>query len=155
MQFTIEVRNAVLAYLAGDGPTPKGQACRFIPMDGFGVKLYGRHEEGARYAYDTQAKAAEHDVAPKVGDFFSIRLRLGPREEFTVYGYLTEMAQNIGHLPDMGDGSSCYDSPFYRDACRRIEALGFPTGDMHSQNFGWIGNRLVMIDFDEVSLSVN
>lgn len=150
MKFTPEVRTAILAYLAGDGETPKGQACRFIPMEEFGVKLYGRNEESAKSSYVEQTSAYAKGVAPAVGDYFRIRLRLGPKEEFSVFGYLTEMATGIGEVFDAED---YYMSATYQELCSRMADAGYSTGDLHGGNFGWVGGKLVCIDFDAVSLS--
>lgn len=147
MQFNSYVRNALLAYLASDEKTPNGQACRFVPLEGFGAKVYGDNEDGARQAFENQRKGFEAGIAPAVGDFFMVRMRFGPKQEFLLYGYLTEMAERIGEC------NNRHGDPRYQALKSAMRQAGFGAGDLHPGNFGWIGERMVCIDFDLLSLA--
>ena len=145
MKFTNEIRDFILGYLAGDGPTPNGQACRFMEYNGIGIKFYGASECKAEYAFEAQTRAAEVDIGPQTGDFFTINLRLAPSNSIKLYGYLTEIATDVGEDP-------LHDTAV--ELAEKMEENGFSTYDFGVNNCGWVGGKYVCIDFDPLSMGV-
>lgn len=151
MEFTSEIQKEILGYLAGNGPTPSGQACRFMTVGEIGVKVYGRNSEKAQGAFEAQKRAADLGLGPAVGEFWTIHLRLRPHDTMRIYGYLTEIADV---LDDPGEGVLTIDEE--NDLCRRMVANGFPTWDIYGRNVGRLKDgRAVCIDFDPVSMNPN
>ena len=144
MKFTTEMRGYLLAYLAGDGPTPSGQNCRFLKFYGTGIKFYGQDEHNATFAFDMQKSAAGFGLAPQVGEKFLVSLRLAPHNHINLYGYTTEIADEAGK-----DISRCSDE-FYA-LQREMLNRGFSVEDLYGKNMGRVQDKLVCIDFDPAS----
>lgn len=150
MQFTSEIQKEVLAYLAGNGPTPSGQACRFLTVGEIGVKVYGKDADKANGAYNNQRRAAGLGLAPEVGDLWTIHLRIGPYDTVRIYGYLTEIAE-VEPESSYGEGALTTEEEI--ELGKALEANGFPSWDIYGRNVGRLKDgRAVCIDFDPVSM---
>lgn len=153
MEFTSDIQKEILGYLAGNGKTPSGQACRFMTVGEIGVKVYGKNAEKAQGAFENQKRAADLGLAPAVGEFWTIRLRLGPYDHICIYGYLTEIADVID---ESGYGGGTLTEEEEIELGKRLEANGFPAWDIYGRNVGRLKDgRAVCIDFDPVSMDAS
>ena len=152
MQFTDEIKKEILFYLAGDGPTPTGHACRFFAIGDIGVKVYDEEcREKARGAYANQKRAHALGLGPAVGDEWTLRIRAGSGSTFYLYGYLTEVAQVY-----RDDGRETLSDVEFDTLTESLENAGFPTWDIYGRNVGRLKDGTpVCIDFDPVSMSEN
>lgn len=119
-----------------------GCCCMFVPLDSKrGVKLYTSKEE-RDISYFRQKKASKLGLGPKVFKRFSYR---EPIEVIFQYGYVTEVAKQ---------GRLIWNdyNPKLVKLKNKLEYHGFDTGDVIGPNIGYIGKKLVCIDFDEGSM---
>lgn len=118
-----------------------GSMCMFVRISKTrGVKLYNTRRE-RDYAYKLQKKAYKAGVGPKVYDCFKLEDYLYSKSEggYYKYGYKTQIA-NVRIVPD--------DDSRMVDLVNTMAMYGFETGDVCWPNTGFIGKRLVCIDFD-------
>lgn len=97
-----------------------------------GIKIF-TSEEDCNYAYQYQKYAAKHKLGPLTGP----KIKVGHR-----FGYITQVANTSKKTNEK-------EIAELSKAMRKIN-LDFP--DDHKNNVGWIGNRLVCIDFDKYSV---
>lgn len=129
----------IINALLGEDKVKSGSVCLFIPLDkSTGIKLYSDKSDRA-YSYNRQKKAAEIKIGPEVGDKFELTVpcmatySLNNTKKF--YGFFTQRAQDVGRL-----------NPTEKLE-KGMTLLGFRTYDLHRQNIGRIGKRVVCIDF--------
>ena len=118
-----------------------------------GVKLYHSEKERDKTC-DKQYLASKHGLAPIVGDRFSFNCFWiehsacsAPNIKYrVVHGYLTQNAV----LPSTR--WSCHKFyPFEVELESKLRKIGLLHRDLHFGNVGFIGKKLVCIDFDQVS----
>lgn len=129
-----------------------GCECHFIALnEKIGVKLYCSESE-RDFAYNNQKLAAMHQIGPEVGKRFSLPT---PDEHGNYrsyrFGYVTQVAvvatDRVGFFPSW--------APKMEKAVKRLnkkmESLGMESSDNNSRNLGFIGKRLVCLDFGRES----
>jgi hypothetical protein len=126
-----------------------------------GVKAFETKAEAER-SLQRQNLAHAERVAPKVySNIFEIIMPVGGTamaEEYSyyargtvrrnemmrrMYGYKTQVARRIGEFDDEGRQ--------YYALIEAMSDLGFCEYDLHDENVGWIGKKLVCIDFGDAS----
>lgn len=123
-----------------------GVSCMYFPLSKtVGAKVY-QTLRGRNSARDKQIYVAKFGMAPLVGDSFSYEsiyfdLCYGRVKYKVVYGYLTQNAIVPRDLSE-DDEYYLYD---------RLRAIGIVNHDLVPSNVGYIGQRLVCIDFDTCS----
>lgn len=154
-----DVRRAELGAVLLAGADGRGCECAFYKLaSGVGAKLYD--DEGNRDdTFDRQNRAAETGAGPQAGETFEVRFDLGGTTTGRVYGYLTEVA-----APFKGRKATMADA---RQLARGLVKAGikslrdvFDMGHisvrgLRGKNLGWIGPRLVALDFDNGSMGVS
>lgn len=153
---------------------PRGVACRFINLGGFGLKLY-RDRHTAIKSYRIQKFFAKFGIAPKVGDYIGnmtmpVRSHRYSDEGDTweehkttkFYGFITELAETMNSKTDKEcdkarRGISCRitwvmkkvnQHPVYSLFAKQIKyAL---ESDNHLGNIAILNGKVVKIDFSEV-----
>jgi len=119
----------------------EGCVCTFVPLSNkVGVKLY-RYKQSRDLAVKMQKKAAKHKLAPKVGR----TLQLSDKYKYKKFGYLTEIVKVKHNLIGVH-----WDKIEVLDDA--LQEIGINHGDLCGSNVGFIGNRMVAIDFDKNSL---
>ena len=124
-----------------------GSRCVFIRLsENIGLKLY-KDESNATRTVERQTKAFKHGLGPKVLSGVKA-YRMKRRGKFrTFYGYKTQIVklcrreydnEELGHKMDQ--------------LISNLEDIGLPSYDVCWFNCGWIGDKLVCIDFDDVSM---
>jgi hypothetical protein len=122
-----------------------GISCIYMPLsESIGVKIYSS-EKIRDKTYEKQAHAANYGLAPIVGDKFSFECfwightcTLPDIRHKIVYGYLTQNAvvKKKGRIHGIGD------------LRYQLYEIGLVNDDLWNPNVGFIGDRLVCIDFD-------
>ena len=109
----------------------------------FGVKVYD-DQEHAEQAYKSQKLAASKGLAPKVGKRLVIMYRRTKSSHpQAMYGYETQIARKV-----------YYKSPAWKNQSQELERRLIELGmgrDFHPTNCGLIGQRLVCVDFGNIS----
>lgn len=127
-----------------------------------GIKAFETMTEATR-SHERQSKAWAVNVAPKVcSRVFEIVMPVGGthmareycytahkivnRKKMTrrMYGYETQVATRVGDFD--------FESRKYSNLCSAFEKLELDASDLHEENVGWIGDRLVCIDFGDASV---
>lgn len=145
----------------------KGISCRFIKIDeNWGIKFY-QDEAMRNKTLDFQNRAANAGLAPRVGKCFELELPFYEGDEpIEVFGYVTEcisetygdkMAHDLFgitrdqcHSTQSDEIYSCLYSDYeYNQLISDIEDIGITTKDIHIMNVGYLGDKLVCIDFSE------
>lgn len=113
-----------------------GRICSFYRVEDYGIKVFRVWHIG-KFAYDDQAKAARHGLAPKVGtnsyeEVFNNHL------DRKVTFYVSELAT----VP-----SAIYSIPKMNMMMFALDRIGLRTNDMGCMNTGSIDDRIVCIDF--------
>lgn len=135
-----------------------GSRCSFYMIDDDrGFKEF-EDKEDAEYARNTQLALAENNLAPKVLSVVG-RIRLPENghydEQFSGWGYMTEIAEMIGcggNDCDCGECDDIYENhlPKINRLTSKIEDIGYSFADNHIGNVGYIRRRgrkvLVCID---------
>lgn len=118
-----------------------------------GIKGY-EDKNDARTALKKQTKAHEIGIAPKVlSEIIEIIMPVGgttlgytptryqKNAHRRLFGFKTQVATRVGDVD--------YDKNRTRINTieKKLKRLRLDTGDMHYNNLGWIGNKLVYIDF--------
>jgi len=129
-----------------------GQEAFFIVLsNGTGLKIYSDDDMGnALASRERQIMAYDAGIAPKV---LTQVMKLEVKEfrdsdPEIVWGYKTQVAKTV---------DSCYDfRSLYTDSDMEhlvdtLSSIGLATNDLHNGNLGIIGNRLVAIDFGDLS----
>lgn len=124
-----------------------GSWCVFVPLSATeGVKFYHDPEIRDRAA-ELQRIAHSEGYGPAVGEFCTMpRLHSWhqpsrwPEETRTVYGYVTEIAEDVGKI--------AYHSEEFEELRNRIDEAGYDSSDVHECNVGRIDGKIVCIDFD-------
>lgn len=129
-------------------PKKNGVQCVFVHLGNKGLKLF-RHEWDAEAAAQAQKLAHKHGIGPEV---------LSDVEEFEtglphVYGFFTELAEVITQCDKK------YTTDQFNELVKKMyEAFGdfdfdgyVEPFDLHNNNMGLIGDRLVCIDFGKDS----
>jgi hypothetical protein len=113
----------------------------------------------AEYARSVQMKLSEYNLAPKVYSEVG-RICIGKEKMWTLWGFMTEIAEMIGCG---GNGCVCgecddvYEEmyPSIRRLHKKLEKVGVDFGDDHIGNIGYVRRRgrkvLVCIDTGEES----
>jgi hypothetical protein len=145
-----------------------GAFCYFLRLDErWGAKLY-RCRETADNTYNLQNLAAQHGLAPIVGDKFEIEIA---RTKF--FAYITECVEETAlerhirenGLPPLSEMEEWEENDAYEEAaiiltqfddfnrlCKGLKRIGIAFGDNHAHNVGWMkSGKLVAIDFSEES----
>ena len=124
-----------------------GCSCVYFPISKLiGVKIYQSKRERDS-THSKQLYASKFGLAPLVGDQFSfncINVHHDMQQHVTyktVYGYLTQNVQVPKRL--------CEKLQYKLQ--EELEQIGLINDDLYYGNVGWIGNRLVCIDFDPCS----
>jgi len=135
----------------------------FVPISKrIGIKGFETLIE-ASSSIDRQTQAWVHGVAPKVlSEIIEVILPVGKtnlgshfnkkacgstiyhKKHRRLYDYKTQIASRVGE-------KISFSSPEYKHLESTMNQLGFCKFDLHSQNMGWIGKRLVCIDFGDMS----
>jgi len=109
----------------------------------FGVKIYDEQEH-AEQAYRSQKLAASKGLAPKVGKrLFVLYRRTKTSRPYMMYGYETQIARKV-----------YYKSPAWKNQSEELERKLIELGmgrDFHPGNCGIVGQRLVCVDFGNIS----
>ncbi len=126
-----------------------GISCVYFALSkNIGVKLYSTQKERDK-THEKQAHAAKYKLAPAAGECFSFQcFWIGhnpcsaPDVRYKViYGYLTQNAT----MPPKRDRTDLYPLEL------RLRQIGLVNDDLCNYNVGYIGKRLVCIDFDNCS----
>jgi hypothetical protein len=135
-----------------------GATCIFVPLfRDVGLKIYS--DKFTRdHCVKMQGLAAKHKLAPQVGDKFELECLTIDHFVFTddgtdmlkeqcvkvntVYGYVTERARLVRRY------SQLYMDVWTQIIADELEDLGIVHPDLWVGNVGYIGGRLVCIDFD-------
>ena len=135
---------------------PKGAAACFVPLTSeLGIKLFAK-EEWRDFACEKQKLVFSHSFAPRVGESFILPKELwgldilqwsspwdGPCP--LIYGYITQRADTSREI-------RLNDKLTLLEELKRIPELQTPADfEEQDDNFGYIGDQLVVIDFDEGS----
>jgi hypothetical protein len=129
MKINLETRRKIKALVEDGKDDGSGGSCEFYIVDNLGVKLF--YEKFARdYSVKLQKKAHQAKLAPKVYGKINIS---------DMYGYVTELA-NLEIRKNWGDEKA--DILF-----KKLRRVGILHEDLHDDNIGKIGNRIVCIDF--------
>lgn len=145
--FTLAVKQQ---YQDGDNT---GASCVFLKINQrVGVKLYDSWST-RDHCWKIQKTAYQHGLGPRVGSkFFMNQLAIiAPTEDEArqlvvekIFGYVTEVAKVIPWSVEIDDL-----------LLRRLQVSLWDAGidytDMHQGNVGYIGKKLVCIDFDNYS----
>jgi hypothetical protein len=131
----------------------------FVPLNNRkGIKLY-RDKEIRDFSYKGQNKAFKLGLGPKTYGKFKLEFpevmfvysehHGEPGCDFkTYYGYITQLAK---------EPSGKFDKRTYTAAQKltdKLVANGFADWDVgYTSNVGWVGNKLVCIDFDPITMS--
>ena len=119
-----------------------------------GAKIY-TSEKIRDKTHDKQVHAAKHGLAPQSGDKFQLEcfwVGHNPCSKPDIrykmlYGYLT---QNVSiQYPNKARKAS-FDDEIW-DLTMSLDAIGIINQDLCYSNVGFIGNKMVCIDFDYVS----
>lgn len=136
------------------GETPQGVSCSYVQWTkNVGLKLF-TCKYTRDHSYKGQKRAAEHKLAPKVGKKLQFKALSFGGDDYnapnptpiTIYGFFTETARIGGRRP-----------PSDRAVMRlseKLDDIGINHFDLHECNVGKIGNRVVCIDFDTASCSL-
>ncbi len=140
-----------------------GSECVFLPVDEFtGLKVY-RGQEYAKTACLCQTEAHSYEIGPEVlSDIkeFIFPISSGKSEysiqnmfykNAKVYGYYTQLAdtKKVGNVLNE---IIIADVTKLKNKCR--EHLSWIPQDVRDCNVGYIGDRLVLIDFGELTTRV-
>lgn len=134
--------------LPEDACIESGVECSFVALNNKeGIKAF-ICEEDARYSHKLQAKAEKAKVGPAVlSDVFPIFMTADSDESSRRDRSLKYKFAYITQLAIM----KTYTRRQKEALCRKLVRVDISTNDMHSGNLGFIGNRLVRIDFGRVS----
>jgi hypothetical protein len=119
------------------------------PGDLCGVKFFfsRANRDSSHYL---QGAASKKKLAPKVGNKFKVFLEVAGQSNTArmYWGYYTEIANTRKRTNHKQREILCekLDKFFYK------KLLGASFVDMHSGNVGYLGNRLVCVDFGECSI---
>jgi len=154
LKWTPEKEKQLMLVIQSRKKAKFGISCIYYALSkAVGVKIYCSEKERDKTC-DKQSLAAKHGLAPTVGDRFSfncvwiehstcsapnIRHRV-------VYGYLTQNAV----LPSMRWSLDKF-YPFEVELESKLRKIGLVYRDFHFGNVGYIGKKLVCIDFDWAS----
>lgn len=127
---------------------PSGISCIFLKLNDFvGAKLYCSKVSRDK-AHRMQSHAANYGLAPLSGEcfdheFYYMQHKYEDAEVRynKVYGYLTEFAHVPKHISHEEIGA----------LKRGLYNIGLVNDDLFAKNVGFVGNKLVCIDFDFVS----
>lgn len=138
------------------GDSPGGMSCKFVVVDGVGLKLF-RHDAERNRSLATQSALNCMGMAPEPGPKFDIEL-----DGKAMYGHATEVAETVVDMTTKhGRIASAYDAfaAKYPDAdekkrvnnemqraMSRLFKLGCRWSDDHPGNFGWIDGHMVILD---------
>lgn len=122
---------------------------------GWGVKVYRSADRAAR-ACARQARAWSVGAAPRVGPLVSVRVDPAPGGRAIVrHGHLTEHARawSDKRRPSARDRRAIEE---LRRALRSVrlsdhDVVDDRGGDGAYRNLGWVGERIVMLDFGDAS----
>lgn len=125
-----------------------GGMCMFFPLtETVGVKLYRRKPQ-RDFALNAQKRALRVGAAPRCGGTFELHMPMisttGYVADFrrtVMHGYVTEVARVTGRW-----GLQGLDSLH-----RKLLRIGLSSNDAEYTNVGFIGDKLVCIDFDRNS----
>lgn len=116
----------------------------FIPISkNVGIKIFANRLDRDD-TYQTQKQAYQYEIAPRVGQKFSLHLPCAYRAFIAkrqLYGYITERAQNVGK------------TYINRAFLQKVREAGLGTWDMHPENVGKINGKVVCIDFGHITTS--
>lgn len=139
-----------------------GISCVYFALNTkVGAKMYAS-EKTRDQAYKKQAHAYQYKLAPQVGDCFSFDCfwighnpcSLPDLKHKVIYGYMTQNAEVYKNkrFCSLGEqlSKSAFNSQMW-DLERNLKEIGIVNEDIHSENVGFIGKRMVCIDFDDVS----
>lgn len=122
-----------------------GTECEFFTAKKTGYKIYKTLMEASK-AFERQSKAYKAGLAPRPGKVF-VKLY---KDYSPLFGYTTQIAKTIN--------SNGYNDARYNqlienmeEISRKLRKIGILTRDLHDGNFGYIGKRLVCIDFGSES----
>lgn len=123
----------------------EGIECEFFTVKKTGYKVYRSLMEAYK-AFERQSKAYKAGLAPRPGKMFVQLYKDGT----PTYGYTTQIAKII-------NGNRYSDTRYNQlienmeEISRKLRKIGILTRDLHDGNFGYIGKRLVCIDFGSES----
>jgi hypothetical protein len=116
----------------------RGSCAAFVRMNPiWGVKVFTR-EEDRDTSVKFQGLAATHNLGPAVGPIFEAEIRHLSWPGRLSYGMMTIVADTSRRIP----------KGMIRQLTKRLEKVGIINVDPRNCNFGWLGDRLVCIDFD-------
>ena len=136
----------------------RGSECVFIPITAqVAVKLFATKKE-RDHAFLAQRHFSKQKIAPKVGKCF--RLDFIQHQAVTTrpcgddvtsfrHGYTTQIAKPY---PFPKNARKMYFIEYLSKKDRKsLEDAGIPMDDLHGDNIGQIGNRVVALDFGPIS----
>ncbi len=118
-----------------------GEYCKFYIIGKLGLKVY-RDYNTAHSAYLNQKLAHKFGVAPKTFGFYKVI-----RDGYVYYGYRTQIVDCLSY--DVINGSE-YQDILAEKLSNIFDQLYIDPYDFHRKNTGFIGGRMVGIDFDPV-----
>lgn len=124
--------------------SPYGMQCVFVALDNkWGIKLYFDQDKRDQ-CYQLQEECLDHGLAPELGDIVDLP------SGFYCYGYITEIAQIVAHNDSDGRIWEMRNSEDVQDLIANLyKCTGWQMIDNHYQNFGYVNNCLVPIDFGD------
>ncbi|MHC4224771.1 MAG: hypothetical protein ACYSUN_12330 [Planctomycetota bacterium] len=151
-----------VTHLKTKGLLDSGAEAVFIPISKkVGLKGFETKSEAER-SLERQEQAFAVGVAPKVlspvlelimpvgktvlaGHYSkrAMRRTVYQKKHRRVFGYKTQIATNIGER--------VFRTPEFRNLQKALRKLGFCSCDLHYQNMGRVGKKLVCIDFGDMS----
>ena len=158
-----EIQLTMAGRKAFRSPSKSGACCVFHPLTAeYGAKMYF-DVETRDVCFSRQEFAAQHDLAPKVGQKFEFsRLRKNTvyNYETQKYDYLYEIVKVYGFITEIVliNGEIYTDHPSgYREYLNtydnlqylkdELTAIGMFPHDMHADNYGWTASGIVATDF--------
>lgn len=140
--------------------TPSGVSCAYLQWTKYaGLKMFS-DKKSMNQSFRGQKRAAKHSLAPKVGEKIVIDVITFSQDpeaaswdivdapiprKIKLYCFFTESAQKIGRRV-----------PFSKKSVldKTLQKIGIYHDDLHRWNMGYVGKKLVCIDFDDASCSL-
>jgi hypothetical protein len=138
------------------GSDGDGAYCTFFKITSkWGIKNYGLYKNNRDECFELQAKAAKYGFGPAVGECFDMVID-GQR----MYCYTTRVAEPLMRPEDdeinyygqnwdeeYNDVADIYNTQIEQLNEQMAATIGWRNKDMHLQNWGWLNDRVVCIDF--------
>jgi hypothetical protein len=152
-----ELKRKILLTLLDKRP-PNGVSCCFISIDTkVGMKLFPSCKD-RNFALKRQKELAIKKLAPRAGRSFTFTFMWPYKEENRDnedWGFLFEPLKLYGFFTQEAKTNFKYKESYIDDMETKLCKAGIDYSDVHGENIGFIGKRLVIIDTDPVSFGIS